>query len=79
MVYFQTKNPNLDKFWRALELKILVYFMTVCNILMQFGSTYCRFVQFVVIWYIFPHFGMFGSQKIWQPWRAIKNIEAIKR
>jgi hypothetical protein len=23
MVYFQTKNPNLGKFWRALEWKIL--------------------------------------------------------
>jgi hypothetical protein len=26
MVYFQTKNPNLGKFWRALESKMLVYF-----------------------------------------------------
>jgi hypothetical protein len=25
MVYFQTKNPNLGKFWRALEWKMLVY------------------------------------------------------
>jgi hypothetical protein len=33
MVYFQTKNPNLGKFWRALELKMLVYFMTIWNIL----------------------------------------------
>jgi hypothetical protein len=29
MVHFLTKNPNLDKFWRALELKMLVYFMAV--------------------------------------------------
>jgi hypothetical protein len=26
MVHFQTKNPNLGKFRRALELKRLVYF-----------------------------------------------------
>jgi hypothetical protein len=26
-VYFQTKNPNLDKFWRALEWKMLVYLL----------------------------------------------------
>jgi hypothetical protein len=24
VVYFQTKNPNLGKFWRALEYKMLV-------------------------------------------------------
>jgi hypothetical protein len=60
MVYFQTKNPNLGKFWRALEWKIVVYFMTICNI-------------FIVIWLnlwpfgivsghlvYFSHFGMFG-------------------
>jgi hypothetical protein len=27
MVYFQTKNPTWGKFWRALELKMSVYFM----------------------------------------------------
>jgi hypothetical protein len=25
MVYFQTKNPNLGKFWRALDLKMLIF------------------------------------------------------
>jgi hypothetical protein len=25
MAYFQTKNPNLGKFWRVLEWKMLVY------------------------------------------------------
>jgi hypothetical protein len=25
MVYFQNKNPNLGKFWMALEWKMLVY------------------------------------------------------
>jgi hypothetical protein len=29
MVYFQTKNPNLGKFWRALELKRSVYSMYI--------------------------------------------------
>jgi hypothetical protein len=29
MVYFQTKNPNLGKFWRALECKSVLYFMYV--------------------------------------------------
>jgi hypothetical protein len=54
MVYFQTKNPNLDKFWRALERKLLVYFMPIygyCYVLWSFGN-------FVAIWYIFPRFGI---------------------
>jgi hypothetical protein len=38
MVYFQTKNPNLDKFWRALDWKMLKYFMTIWYILCSFGS-----------------------------------------
>jgi hypothetical protein len=37
MVCFQTKNPNLGKFWRFLLWKILVYFMTIGNILLPFG------------------------------------------
>jgi hypothetical protein len=37
MVCFQTKNPNLGKFWSALEWKMLVYFMFIWNILRSFG------------------------------------------
>jgi hypothetical protein len=52
MVSFQTKNPNLGKFWRAnfayvyifcKDWKLLIYFMTIRNIL----RTY-----FMTIWYI---------------------------
>jgi hypothetical protein len=34
MAYFETKNPNLGHwiFWRSLEWKMLVYFMTIKNI-----------------------------------------------
>jgi hypothetical protein len=32
MVYFQTKKPNLSKFWRALKREIMVYFMAIWNI-----------------------------------------------
>jgi hypothetical protein len=46
MVYFQTKNLNLVKFWRAFEWKMLLYFMPIWSILWSFGN-------FVVIWYIF--------------------------
>jgi hypothetical protein len=44
MVCFQTKNPNLSKFWWALEYEMLAYFMTVWNILRPFGITYGRLV-----------------------------------
>jgi hypothetical protein len=60
MVYFQTKNPNLDIFWRAAECKMLVYFMTIWNILRPCGIIYGRLVYF-------SRFGMFGPRKIWQP------------
>jgi hypothetical protein len=29
MVYFQTKDPNLGKIWRALEWKMLLNFMII--------------------------------------------------
>jgi hypothetical protein len=51
MVCFQTKNPNFGKFWRVLQWKILVYFMTIWSILEIFNG---HFVYYVVIWYIFP-------------------------
>jgi hypothetical protein len=37
---FEPKHPNLGKFWRAFELKMLVYFMVICNILHPFGIFY---------------------------------------
>jgi hypothetical protein len=52
MVWFQTKNPNFGKIWRVLEWKMLLYFMTIWNILRPFGIIYGLLVQFVVIWYV---------------------------
>jgi hypothetical protein len=46
MVYFQTKTPNLGKFWRALEWKIQVYFKVIWNILQPFGIC----ILCMVIW-----------------------------
>jgi hypothetical protein len=48
MVYFHTKHPNLGIFWRALELKMFVYFMT-------------NLIFFTVIGYILCHFGIVCS------------------
>jgi hypothetical protein len=47
MVYFQTKYPNLDEIWRALELKILLYFMPIWNIRHLFGIFYGHLV---ILW-----------------------------
>jgi hypothetical protein len=64
---FKPKNPNLGKFWRVLQWKILVYFVTNRSILRPLEIFYGHLVYFVVIWYIFPRFGIFVPRKIWQP------------
>jgi hypothetical protein len=58
MVYFQTQNPNLGRFWRALEWKKLVYLMAV-------GIYYGQLVYFMQICNLcsgnlvhFPRFGI---------------------
>jgi hypothetical protein len=68
MVYFQTKSPNLGKFWRELQLKMLVYFMDIWSILRPFGIFHSHLVKFVLILYTFPRFGIhIVPRKIWQP------------
>jgi hypothetical protein len=39
-VSFQTKTPNLGKFWRALEWEMLLYILAIWNILWSFGIIY---------------------------------------
>jgi hypothetical protein len=47
MVYFQTKKLNLGKFgWRALDWKMLIYFMSIWNILRTFGTFFVHLVYF---------------------------------
>jgi hypothetical protein len=67
MVYFQTKNPNLGKFLRALDWKMLTYFMAIWNILRTFGISYDHLEHFLFIGYIFFRFWDFATRKIWQP------------
>jgi hypothetical protein len=52
MVYFQTKNPYLGIFWRALEYTILVFFEPL-------GIFYNYLVCFMAIWYILWSFGIY--------------------
>jgi hypothetical protein len=44
MVYFQAKHPISGKIWRALKWKMLLYFITIRNILRPFGRIYGRFL-----------------------------------
>jgi hypothetical protein len=73
MAYFQAKNPNLGKFWRILQWKLLVYFTDIWYILWTFGIFYGHLVYFMDIWYILSTFGIFFPfwyflpRKIWQP------------
>jgi hypothetical protein len=50
MVNFQTKNPNLGKFSRVLQCKMLVYFMSIWYLLQPFGVFYGHLFHFRVIW-----------------------------
>jgi hypothetical protein len=84
MVYFQTEDPNLGKFWRALQWKLLVCFMTIWSILRPSGLFYCHLVYFTAIWYILWSFGIFSpvklccTKKIWQPWTMAENCNFPK-
>jgi hypothetical protein len=73
MAYFQTKNPNLGKFWSDLQFKMLVYvihshlvyFMTIWYILWPFGLFCGHLVYFVAIWYILWPFDIFCGHLIY--------------
>jgi hypothetical protein len=67
MVSFETKNPNLGKFWRALDGKMLICFMAIWNSLGTFGIFYNHWVHFVFSWYIFSGFGIMHQEKSGNP------------
>jgi hypothetical protein len=80
MVYFQSKNPDLDKFWRVLQWQMLVYYMSIWSILRLFGIFRDRLVDVRVIWYIFSHFDMFYEEKFGNPGddrNHLKNESAV--
>jgi hypothetical protein len=60
---FKPKNPNLGIFLRSLECKMLLYVMTIWNILRQFD----KLVEFVCIWYIFPILVCMYQEKYGKP------------
>jgi hypothetical protein len=68
MVYFQTKNPNLGKFWMALKWKRLLYSLAIWTILRPFITYYvCPFGKLVAIWYIFQRFVILCQEKSGNP------------
>jgi hypothetical protein len=73
--FFQTQNPILGKFWRALDWKLsiyfygrLEYFTDIWDILRPFGTFCVHLVHF-------PGFGIMQHRKIWQPWTRATLIE----
>jgi hypothetical protein len=67
MVYFQMQNSNLDKFWRTLDWKMLMYFMDIWNISRTFGIFYDRLVHFVFILVHISGFGIVHQEKSGNP------------
>jgi hypothetical protein len=54
MAYSQTKNPNLGKFWRVMQSKMLVYFMAIWSIFRPFGLFKRYLVHISPFGYVVP-------------------------
>jgi hypothetical protein len=65
MVYFQTKNPDLGKFWKVFQWKMLVFLWPFCLF-------YGHMVYVMAIWYILWSFGIFFP--FWYICRTEKNL-----
>jgi hypothetical protein len=66
MVYFETKIPNLGKFGKFLQYKMLLHFMAIRYILRPFGIFYGHLVYFIAIWYILLTFGIFCCHLVYR-------------
>jgi hypothetical protein len=65
MCIFKLKIPIwVHIFWRALEWKMLVYFMAISNISQPFDISYGHLVHFVVNWYTLWSIGTFCGQLV---------------
>jgi hypothetical protein len=68
LVYFRTKNSNLGKIWWTLTWNMLVYFITIWNILRPSGiHILWPYGKLPVLWFIFPHFGILYQEKSGNP------------
>jgi hypothetical protein len=59
MVYFQTKNPKMGKFFEGLAMEDVGIFMSILSILRPNGIFYGQMVYFMDKWYILWTFGKF--------------------
>jgi hypothetical protein len=71
MAYFHTKNPNLGKFWRALDWKMFIYFMAIRNIGWIF---YDHLLHFVFMYMV--HLFLFGI--MYQEKSGSPGLSALK-
>jgi hypothetical protein len=78
MVYFQTQNTNLGKFWRVLQWKLLVYFMAIWSILWPFGLFYGHFGLFCGYLVYFSPFWYVAPRKSWQSWTLQSPSEKLR-
>jgi hypothetical protein len=78
MVCFQTKNPSLGKFLKALDWTMFRYFMALWNILHTFGIFYDHSVYFVFIWYIFSGLGILCQLKSGNPGQTMDEQNLAK-
>jgi hypothetical protein len=67
MVSFQTKNPTSGKIERALDWKMLIYFMSIWNILWTFGMFYDPLVHLCSFGTFFSGFGIMYREKSGNP------------
>jgi hypothetical protein len=79
MVCFQSKNPNLRKFFRVSDWKMLIYLVAVWNILWPFGMLCDHSVQIVLIWYIFSFFGIMHQEKSGNPARKRRGLTSVTK
>jgi hypothetical protein len=69
-VFFTQKIPILGEFWWGLQWNMLVYFTDFGLFYGQpVPKFYDHLVYVVVIWYIFPHFGIWYQEKSGNPER----------
>jgi hypothetical protein len=67
MVLFSNQNPDLGKFWKALDWKKIDIFLAICNILRTSGIFFDHLVHFVSMWYIFFSFGIMDQETSGNP------------
>jgi hypothetical protein len=64
---FSNQNLQFGKIFYSLAMKDVVIFLTVGLFYGHFCIFYDHLVYFVIIWYIFPRFGIFYKEKSGNP------------